>query len=95
MRSGDNSVAALRVATGWRVGKHIYRDFSCAGPVMLMVRGKLRSKVEEYGPCERIRIINGQLYADEICLGIDFPASKTSFAVPWDEALLLPRAMPR
>lgn len=92
LRSGDNSVAAAQVPGGWRVGRLVYRDFDCAGPVMLVVRGRLPAWTRTYGPCDYFRAVSGQLFAGTVGLRFFLPGADAVNRTPWHEALLLPAA---
>lgn len=92
LRGGDNFIAATRVNGCWRVGHRLYRDFECGGPVFLMIWKTASAKAIGYGPCNMVKAVGGQLFADDVGLGIYLPTCEASAVDSWHEALLLPAA---
>jgi hypothetical protein len=90
LRGGDNFIAATHTDNGWRLGHHLYREWECAGPVVVMGRRTARSHAVNLGPCERVRTISGKLYDGDVGIGVCLPTWEASAAESWHEVVLLP-----
>lgn len=94
LRSGDNSVAASWLPAGWLVGGQVFRDFDCAGPVLLIVRRAAPGATARHGPFGGVRTFNGQLFAGDGGIDVFLPTAGAGTAPPWHEVMLLPAPPP-
>jgi hypothetical protein len=90
VRGGDNVIAASHVDDSWRLGQRLYREWDCAGPVLLAGRKTAHGRTVAHGSYPLLKAIRGMLYAGETELGIPLPTWAGTAASQWHEIVLLP-----
>jgi hypothetical protein len=88
LRGGDNSVAATRVDTGWRICRGLYKELECSGPVLVRARKTMSGATECRGPFAFVRVEAGLLLSDQGDLGIYLPTWQMVGTVSWHEIVL-------